>query len=153
MQNTKLTRRIAAIVFLLTVTSAAQTSGGNWNTVKALVAATEVRVTTAAGSARGSLDSTSDEGLTLRTSSGQQMFARQDLRSVSVRTHGHRLRNTLIGFGAGTGVGLGIGYANDCRSGFLCGLGTAVGGVIGALGGTVIGVVWPTGGWREVYHA
>jgi len=152
MLNTALTNHFAAAVFLLTVTATAQTYTGNWNTVKTLAAATEVRVTTADGKTRGRVDNISDEGLTLRTATGQKMFARQDLKVVSVHKQGHRLRNTFIGFGAGTAVGLGIGYANDCNTGFLCGLGTAVGGVIGALGGTIIGVAWPTGGWREVYR-
>jgi hypothetical protein len=161
MLNIKFNGSIAIITLLLTAPVSAQTSPSSWDTIKALAAATEVRVTTASGSDRGTVESASDTELSLRMATGQRMFARQDIRSVSVHNKGHRVRNTLIGLGVGTGVGMGIGagvgHANDCKTGFLCGLNTAVGvalgGAIGLVGGAAIGALWHAGGWMEIYHS
>ena len=131
---------------------AAQTNVTNWNTVKALTTGTDVRITAGSRTVSGKIDRITDDNLVVASGKGQEMFTQQEVTRVSVRKKGHRLRNTLIGFGAGTGAGLGIGAASEAGcQGWFCGLGTAAGGVIGALGGTIAGAVWPTGGWREVY--
>jgi hypothetical protein len=82
---------------------------------------------------------------------------------VSAKDKGHRLRNTLIGLGAGAGGGLilgAVGDANSCHPGFFgCwdplgrnGLKETV-TPLGALIGGIVGVLLPTGGWRDVYRA
>jgi hypothetical protein len=140
------------MLVLMVATVAAQTNATNWNAVKALAAGTNVQITAGSRTVRGKIDSITDDNLVMASGKGQEMFTQQEITRVSVRKKGHRLRNTLIGFAAGTGAGLGIGAATEAGcQGFLCGLDTAVGGVIGALGGTIVGAVWPSGGWREIY--
>jgi hypothetical protein len=104
----------------------------------------------------GSLESVTDTDFVLTQGTGSQSYARPQIRSISVRKKGHRLRNTLIGLGVGAGLGLAVGYGfgRNCP-GWFCGLSadadTAVGGVGGLAVGTLAGVFWPTGGWRKVY--
>jgi hypothetical protein len=141
---------------LLALTAAAQTETTNWDSVRALIRTSEIRII--ANQPKpivGRLESTTDISLTLNP--GSQLVGRADIASVSVKKNGHRLRNTFIGLGIGLGAGLAIGLATVSRcQGELCGIAAAAGvGVIGGLGmisGTVVGVVWPTGGWREVYR-
>jgi hypothetical protein len=147
-----LAHRIGAVFLLLAATVAAQTNASNWNTVKALAAGTDVRILNGSRTVSGKIDRITDDNLVMASGKGQEMFTQQEITRVSIRKKGHRLRNTLIGFGAGTGVGLGIGAASDAGcQGWFCGLDTAAGGLIGALGGTIAGALWPTGGWREIY--
>jgi len=65
------------------------------------------------------------------------------------------MRNPLIGLGAGTGVGLGIGPGARLHGGVLQIVPnrtlTGAFALAGALTGTVVGAVIPTGGWREIY--
>lgn len=101
---------------------------------------------------QGKLEGVIDSALVITLPAGKQSLPRTEIHSVSVRKKGHRLRNTFIGLGVGAGAGLGIGAAatNGCDE-FLCGIVIAAAAGIGAVAGTVIGVVWPTGGWRKVY--
>jgi len=148
-----LTRRIVAVLFLLAATVAAQTNTTNWTAVQALTAGTAVQITAGAYTVRGKIDRITDGTLVLTSGKGQEMFTQQEITRVSVRKEGHRLRNTLVGFGAGLGAGLGIGALSEAGcQGWFCGLNTAAGGVIGALGGTIAGAAWPTGGWRAIYQ-
>jgi len=144
--------RTCAVFLLATLMAAAQFPAQNWDTVKALTTGTEVRIVTSSHAIHGEMIRATDDTLVVTSGKGQEMFTHQEVTRVSIRKKGHRLWNTLLGFGAGTGIGLGIGAASEagCR-GWFCGLNTAAGGVIGAVGGTVAGAVWPTGGWREVY--
>lgn len=125
--------------------------------VQAIAPGTQVRVVI--GTAKpvmGSLESVTDTDFVLTQGTGSQSYARPQIRSISVRKKGHRLRNTLIGLGVGAGLGLAVGYGfgRNCP-GWFCGLSadadTAVGGVGGLAVGTLAGVFWPTGGWRKVY--
>ncbi len=114
---------------------------------------TEVRVAAGASKPiRGKLESVTDSSLTVTYATGTQSFQRPDIQSVSVKKKGHRWRNTFIGLGVGTAAGLGIGaaQASGCTD-FLCELAIPVYGAIGFIAGTVTGLVWPTGGWRQVY--
>lgn len=114
---------------------------------------TEVRVV--AGNSRpvrAKLESISDTALVVTSATGAESFQRPEIHSVAVKKKGHRLRNTFIGLGVGTAAGAGIGaaQASGCKD-FLCDLAVPVFAVIGFLAGTVTGLVWPTGGWREIY--
>lgn len=154
----KLTRLIMALLaFALAAT--AQSPAQNWNSVKTLPVGTTIRISVGSRIVNGDVQSVTDDSLAVNSGRGQEMFMRQEVTRVAVKKKGHRLRNSMIGLGIGTGagigIGLGVGHANDCRSGFLCGIDTAaggaVGGAIGLVGGTIVGALLPTGGWREVY--
>ena len=87
---------------------------------------------------------------------GQETIKQQEVMRVSLKKTGHRRRNILIGAGIGAGGGLTLGAvaAGTC-SGTLCGghgpaVVVGVAGA-GALVGTLVGAVIPTGGWREIY--
>jgi hypothetical protein len=144
----------------MATTAVAQKNAGDWNTVKALTTGTEVRITTGSRTVSGKVDRITDDTLVMTSGKGSEIFNQQDVTRVSVGKQGHRGRNTLIGLGIGTGagigIGLGVGHANDCSTGWFCGLNTgiagALGGAIGLVGGTAIGALIPTGGWREVYE-
>ncbi len=107
---------------------------------------------------RGHFKAADNDVLVIDTTSGEQRLARGAVSRVSVKTRGHRLRNTLIGFGIGAASGLTVGAIADARCAKNCFLsdtpfGKEVLTPLGALIGTVIGAVVPTGGWREVYRA
>jgi len=141
---------------LMATTLAGQTNFANWNTVKALAAGTEVRVTAGTRTVRGTVDRVTDDTLVVTSGKRQEMFDRQQVSAVSQKKPGHRMRNALIGLGAGTGVGLGVGLGERAghnqlqivsNSAVMAGFTVA-----GALAGTVVGAVIPTGGWREIYR-
>jgi len=146
---------LGAGLVLLTTTMAAQTNVADWNTVKALTTGTQVRITAGSRTVRGEIERTTDDVLVVTTGKGQEMFDRQEVSAVSVKKPSHRKRNTLIGLAAGTGVGLGIGIATRPKPGQLEVITpdaiTAGFTAAGAIGGTLVGVIIPTGGWREVY--
>jgi hypothetical protein len=125
----------------------------------AITAGTEIEArTTAKRRYRGQLKSVDDEALVIVASSGEQRLARATVARVSVKKPGHRLRNTLIGFGIGAAAGLTLGAVADARCTGNCiegnqPLGKEAGTPVGALIGAIIGVIVPTGGWREVYRA
>jgi hypothetical protein len=153
----KLARVVA--VLLVFALAAAQSSAQNWNSVKTLPVGTTIRISVGSRTVGGEVQSVTDDSLAVNSGKGQEMFTRQVITLVSMKKKGHRLRNSMIGLGIGTGagigIGLGVGHANDCSSGFLCGIDTAaggaLGGAIGLVGGAVVGALIPTGGWREVY--
>jgi hypothetical protein len=148
-------RRVGTLLALVTTTLAAQTSLTNWNTVKALTVGTEVRITAGSRTVRGTIDRITDDTLVMTSGKIQEMFDRQQVSAVSQRKLGHRMRNALIGLAAGTGAGLGIGIAARAKPNQLQLISnSAVTGAFtlaGALTGTVVGAVIPTGGWREIY--
>jgi hypothetical protein len=153
--------RVAILVPIFSLVVAAQSQDSRWEKVKMLAPGMQIRI--AAGTAKpvqGMLESVTDSDLVLTQGAGPQSFSRPQIMSVSVKKNEHRRRNALIGLavgmvaGAGIGAGIGASQANNCR-GFLCGLAlpadAAVGGIFGLVGGTLAGVFWPTGGWREIY--
>lgn len=148
--------RLGVLLALLAATTAAQTSAANWNSVKTLTAGTQVRVTAGARTVHGQIDRITDDALVETSGKGQETFERQQVSVVSVRKPSHRKRNALIGLGAGTGIGLGVGIAARSRPGQLeiipNGAVTAAFTFAGAIGGTIVGAVIPTGGWREIYR-
>ena len=144
---------MAAALLLLVATVAAQTNASNWNAVKALTAGTDVRIKTGSRTVSGKLERVTDETIVVNSGKGSGMFTQQEVTRVSVKRNSHRGRNSLIGFGVGTGAGLGIGAAKaaGCND-IACGpVNTALGGVIGAVGGTIAGAVASGSDWREIY--
>ncbi|HEV2199235.1 MAG TPA: hypothetical protein VGR73_05410 [Bryobacteraceae bacterium] len=151
--------RVAAVVFLLAHAAAAQSPAQNWNNVKALAAGTNVRVVSGSRTVSGQVQGVTDDSISVNSGKGPEMFARQEVTRVSVKT-GHRGRHALIGLAIGAGAGLAIGAglnaADSCKGtcfgpnvgGAVVGGFTAVGAIVGA----VIGAAIPTGGWREVYR-
>jgi hypothetical protein len=151
---------ILLLLPILCVAAAAQTPISKWEIVKALAPGTEVRVTSAGSKPIvGKIESVSDSELVLKQGAGPQSLPQAQIMSVSVKGKERRKRNALIGLGVGTALGVGIGYG-DARAGCAgpggwCGLDegvdSAIGGGIGLVVGTLIGVFWPTGGWRKIY--
>jgi hypothetical protein len=145
---------VLLIPFLYFV-AAAQASTSNWDDVTTIAPGTEVRIAYADSKPiGGKLENVTDSNLTITDVTGTRSFQRPEIRSVSVKKKGHRLRNALIGLGVGTAAGLAIGgaVARDC-SGIACGgARVATGGLVGLIGGTVTGVVWRPGGWRQIYQ-
>src|ERR1700721_205247 len=95
--------------------------------------------------------SISDTAISYRETNGQQSIPKQEVLSVKLMEHKHRLRNALIVAGVGAGVGAGIGAAlhKPCSSQSFCldiggrALPAGVGPVLGGLGGAVVGVLLP----------
>ncbi len=147
--------RLAAVLVLMAAVVAAQTNTSNWNAVKALPPDTSVRITGGSRVVNGKIVRITDDMVVVASGSGQEMFTLQEVSRVWVKKPGHRKRNALIGLAAGAGGGLVIGLAaRHGPGGFgpnlddLVTVGTTV---AGALVGTIVGVLIPTGGWREVY--
>jgi hypothetical protein len=169
MSKTTSFSHILFLIPLLSLAAAAQTPASKWESLKALSPGTQVRVASIQskpGSSKpmqGALESVTDSELVIlpvdvKSGTGPQSIPRAQIASVFVKKEGHRLRNTLIGMGVGAALGVGIGYGigrgqGNCPGG--CSLdvdgGMFAGGVLGLLGGTFTGLLWPTGGWREVY--
>lgn len=153
--------RAAILIPMLALGAAAQTpaqtSQSQWDAMKTLTPGMEVRVAAASAKpVQGALDSVTDSALVLKQAGGSKSFDRAQVLSVSVKGKERRLRNAMIGLGVGTALGVLVGYAaKHCSNGGWCnfdaGVGSAIGGVSGLVGGTLTGVFWPTGGWRKIY--
>jgi hypothetical protein len=155
------------LILILSFAAAAQTpsqtstrtSAAKWEGLKSLTSFIEVRVASAnAKPVQGALESVTDSALVLKQAGGSVSFDRAQIRSVSVKGKEHRLRNAMIGLGVGTALGVGIGYGvgrAGCGKGGWCdwdaAAGTAIGGISGLVGGTLLGVFWHTGGWQKIY--
>jgi hypothetical protein len=148
--------RLWALLALVTANLAGQTGAHDWNAVRALAPGTSGRITVGARTIRGTINRTTDEALVITSGAGQESIDRQQVSTVSVQQPSHRKRNALIGLAAGTGVGLGIGVAARPKSNQLQIVSSstvvAAATVAGALVGTIVGVVIPTGGWKEIYR-
>jgi hypothetical protein len=148
-------RHLIAGMALFALEMAAQPQ--SWNNVTAMSPGTEIRIAgPRPGAVQGTLESVTGDSLVLNSSAGQETFARQEVKRVSLKKQGHRARNTLIGLGVGAGAGLGIGAASDqsCASkGCFFGpnFGKAIITPFGAGVGALVGALIPSGGWREVY--
>ena len=146
--------RAVILIPILSLVATAQVPTSNWDSVKTIAPGTEVRV--AAGNSKpvhGKLETVTESNLVIGKSSAAHSFPRTDIRSVSVKEKGHRVRNVLVGMGVGLAAGLGIGAAvgHNC-TGIACGgFDVVVGGLIGLGGGIVAGLEFPSGKWRQVY--
>jgi hypothetical protein len=134
----------------------------NWDKLKSLSPGQEIRVVqNDAKSTSGNFRSVTDEAIVVSMASGEQTISRQSILRVSSKGKGHRKRNALIGAGIGAGAGAGIGAGMDatctgvCATGFpkFHNLGIYVFTPLGAIAGTIVGAVLPSGGWHEIYRA
>lgn len=148
------------LLFLVCVLGApcaswAQTNPASWENLNTLQAGEKIQVLEMnSKKVSGTFVNVSDAAISLQEKAGQEMVQKQDVHSVKLMKHQHRLRNTLLGAAIGFGAGAGIGAAtyHRCTSlaGFAC-IGdigrtanTAAGAAIGLVGGTVVGAVWPS---------
>ena len=100
----------------------------------------------------GNFVSISDTAISYRETNGQQSIPKQEVLSVKLTEHKHRLRNTLIvtGVGAGVGAGLGAALHKGCSSQSFCldiggaALPAGIGAVLGGVGGAVVGFLLPS---------
>ena len=124
-----------------------------WENLNALQAGQKIQVVETSKKDSGTFLSVSDKEISLQGKSGAQTIQRQDVRSVKLMANKHRLRNALIGSAVGAGAGAGIGAAayqpcspmsTFCVAPGGRGLPTAIGAVVGAAGGAVVGALWPT---------
>jgi hypothetical protein len=104
----------------------------------------------------GSFLNVSGTAISLQEKGGEQTIQRQEVRSVKLMEHTHRLRNTLIGAAAGAGAGAGIGAAVTGRPGNILtavsrAKGAGVGAALGVIGGAIIGALWPS--HKVIYRA
>ncbi len=159
------------VLFLLCIlgmrgASWAQSNPASWENLNTLQTGEKVQVVEMnAAKVSGTFVNVSDTAMSLQVKAGQQMVQRQEVRSVKLMKHQHRLRNTLIGAAVGAGAGAGIGAAthrhvictapcslqnpntflgNEASSLLSSSQAAAVGAVIGLVGGTVVGAVWPS---------
>lgn len=146
---------LAALLLLFSTAGLAQPARERWNTLNALGAGSEVRVTLTEGkTVRGFFQKATAEAIVVNAATSQELLARGDVQRVQLKRPSHRGRNTLIGFGIGTAGGLTAGAAVDAKDhDFLPHAGKIVLGCFGAIVGTVVGVAWPTGRWHEIYRA
>jgi hypothetical protein len=151
--------RPLTLLLLSVSTLTAQDSSG-WANLAQLLGGKEIRVTMAdAHSIRGEFQSAAADSLVLSTANSSQTLSRATIVRISARGKSHRARNALIGIGVGAAAGLTTGAIADgsCpRNGcFIVGknFGKEVLTPMGALVGGLIGVLIPTGRWRDVYRA
>lgn len=150
-------RTVVAALLLLTAVGHSQPARETWESLNTLAAGAEVRVSLTGGkTVRGFFQKASPDAIVVSAAKSEEMLARQDVRRVQIKKPGHRGRNALIGLGVGAGGGLATGAVFDSKTGddfLISGFGKIAFTAFGAVVGTVIGVAWPTGGWRDVYRA
>jgi hypothetical protein len=138
--------------------SAAQTNNASWTNLNGLQAGEKIQVVDInAKKHSGIFTSVSDSAISINTSKGQESVQKDEVRTVKLAKGSHRLRNSLIGLGVGAGVGAGIGAASgDSKSSPLeitRGMKAAAGSALGGLGGTLAGLLVPSGGSSAIYSA
>jgi hypothetical protein len=147
--------RLGALFALLATTMAGETNITDWNNLTVLTTGTQIQITAGSRRIRGKVDRITDDALVVTSRKGQETLNRKEVAVVLVKKASHRKRNALVGLAAGTGVGLGIGVAARSKPGQvqIISNGAVVGvlAVVGAFVGTIVGVVIPPGGWREIY--
>lgn len=130
----------------------------DWAVVKQLAPGQKVKLVTAEGkSLVGAVQSVSDD--TIRFGNNRSI-GKQDVRSVLLRSPGHRGRHALIGLGVGAAGGVEFGAAAGCdvhsttnwcfisRPEAIAVTAPLFGGL-----GAGVGALLPAGGsWREVYR-
>jgi hypothetical protein len=149
-------RKTFLLLLVLGLASAAfaQTDRASWANLNALHPGQRIQVVGMTSKKHsGNFVSLSDSAISYRATNGEQSIPKQDVLSVKLIEHQHRLRNTLIAAGVGAGVGAGIGAAlnKSCPSqqSFCLDIGgaalpAAVGAVLGGLGGAVVGILLPS---------
>jgi hypothetical protein len=144
----------ALVCALLLSAAAGAQPARDWTVLGALTPGAEIRVELAGGkTVRGYFQNATPDAIVVNAATSQEMLARVDVRRVQLKRPSHRGRNTLIGLAAGAGGGMAAGAAFDAKADFLYEhAGKIVLTAIGAIAGTVVGVAWPTGRWRDVYR-
>jgi hypothetical protein len=148
-------RRMVWLLFVLEVSCVAfaQSDRTSWVNLSSLQPGQRIEVAAVNSNKHsGNLVSISDTAISYRQTNHEWTHAKQDVLSVKLMDHKHRLRNTLIVAGVGAGVGAGIGAAlhKPCSSPSFCldfggaALPAAVGAVLGGLGGAVVGILLPS---------
>ena len=148
-------RKISVLLFVLGLSCAAfaQTDRASWANLSGLQPGQRIQVVGITSKKHsGNFVSISDTAISYRETNGEQSIPKQDVVSVKLLDHKHRLRNTLIVAGVGAGVGAGIGAAlhKSCSSQSFCldiggaALPAGVGAVVGGLGGAVVGALLPS---------
>ena len=148
-------RKIFLLLFVLGLSCAAfaQTDLASWSDLSGLRAGQRIQVAdTSAKKHSGNFVSFSDTAISYRETNGQQSIPKQEVLSVKLTEHKHRLRNTLIvtGVGAGVGAGLGAALHKGCSSQSFCldiggaALPAGIGAVLGGVGGAVVGFLLPS---------
>jgi hypothetical protein len=147
--------RVVALLFSALVANvAAQAQTGSWANLSQLAPGTETRVTLSGGrTLRGSVQTVTSDSLAINAAKSQEKLSRTEIKKVETKRPGHRGRNALIGLGIGAGGGLAIGAGIDSGDhGWFPNLGKAIVTPLGAIVGTIVGVLIPSGGWHEVYR-
>ncbi len=144
---------LAAILLVSSLAASAQSPVPNWGGVKALKADSEIRVVVGSRTFRGEMRSVTDDSLVVASGKGQEMFTRQEITRVSVRSGSRRGRHALIGAVIGGAGGAVFGGGVTAGAGYL-GATPAVAGAFGGAGalvGALVGMAIPSGDWREIY--
>jgi hypothetical protein len=147
------------LVLGLSCAAFAQTDRASWTSLNGLQPGQRIQVVGMTSKKHsGNFVSVSDTAISYRETNGQQSIPKQDVVSVKLMEHQHRLRNTLIVAGVGAGVGAGIGAAlhKPCSSQSFCldiggaALPAGIGAVLGGVGGSVVGILLPS--HRTIYQ-
>jgi hypothetical protein len=150
-----LVRKIFLLLLLLGLPCAAfaQADRASWANLSGLQPGQRIQVVGMTSKKHsGNFMSVSDTAISYRETKGEQSISKQDVLSVKLLDHKHRLRNTLIVAGVGAGVGAGIGAAlhKPCSSQSFCldfggaALPAGIGAVLGGVGGAVVGILLPS---------
>lgn len=149
-------RKVLFLVCILALpcASKAQTNSGAWENLNVLQAGEKIQVVEENSTKlSGMFVSVSEAAIVVQEEGGPQTIQKQDIRSVKLMEHGHRVRNALIVGVVGAGAGGGIAAASWENHGFTGGKGTgaAVGAVIGFAGGAIVGALLPS--HKTIYRA
>ena len=139
----------------------AKSRQANWDNLKGLATGDDIRlVLNDTKSYKAKFQSVSDETIAVRLVTGEETFPRESVLRVSTKGKSHRGRNALIGLAVGAGAGVVVGVASPELGQGKCAQGScvnaesaALAGFVGAVVGTGLGAVLPTGGWHDVYRA
>src|SRR5580704_1765581 len=149
---------LRSILFLISFSAIpcalrAQANHASWSDLSGLQPGQRIQVVGMTSNKHsGNFVSISDTAISYRETNGQQSLPKQEVLSVKLMEHKHRLRNTLIVAGVGAGVGAGIGAAvhKPCSSQSFCldiggtALPAGIGAVLGGVGGAVVGFLLPS---------
>lgn len=140
--------RLMAVVFCILGISSlcfANNKKASWANLNALQPGEKIQVVeTRSKKVSGRFVSFSDTAVTVHVASSEQVIPKEDVQSVKLISNRHLFRNGVLCVVVGTAAGVGIGAAagsNKTIGGR--GLTAAVGGVLGLVGGTIVGMAWP----------
>ena len=131
----------------------------NWENLKQVTADDDLRVILTDGrSYNAKMQTYSESAVVVRTITGEQTFAREDVLRISAKGRSHRMRNALIGAGITFGAifGAGAAHAASLRKEYPQNRWTEVGAGVGAVFapvGAAVGAALTPGGWHVVYRA